>query len=84
MSERITTGWLPSQDLTALLDALTEELLASPDHEVPAELHDGADERGEAAGLVRRLIAAADAEAAPLPTSFFKNPGLRAYVTRNQ
>ena len=84
MTERISTDWLPEQDLDALLDALTSELLAASEHEISAYVHHDADERQDEIESVRRMIAAADAEAALLPVSLFKAPGLRAYLARNQ
>ena len=77
------TDWLPSRDLEALLDALTDELLASADHEIPTYFHDDADGRREEVEMVRRLIAGADAGLAVPANSLFKAPGLRAYVARN-
>lgn len=84
MTERTATDWLPARDLEALLDALTDELLAAADHEVSSYVPGSAEERRDEAETVRRLIAAADAELAVPPASLFKAPGLRAYVTRNQ
>lgn len=76
------TDWNPEHDLAALLDALTAELLTAADHEVTPYLREPGDDDG--AQLVRRLIAAADADFAVLPVSRFTTPGLRAYMTRNQ
>ncbi len=75
--------WVPERDLQAVLDALADELLAAPDHEVSACFSD-ANERRDEVETARRLIAAADAGAAPPPASLFKSPGLRAYLDRNQ
>lgn len=84
MTERITTDWLPEHDLEALLDALTQELLASSTHEASQDFHHDADARHGEAETVRRLIAVADAELAVPPASSFKTAGLRAYLARNQ
>ena len=84
MTGRITTGWLPEQDLEALLDALTVELLASSDEGVSTYIPRDADERRDEAGRVRRLIAAAECGSALPAASLFKTPGLRAYLARNQ
>jgi hypothetical protein len=74
----------PGTDLAALLDGLTEELLAAPAHEVAPYLDEAPEARRDGADAVRRLIAAADAGFAALPVSGFIAPGLRAYVARNQ
>ncbi len=84
MTERITTDWLPEQDLEALLDALTLELLASPDQEVSTHYHRDADRRHDEAETIRRLVAAAESGSALPAASLFKTPGLRAYFARNQ
>jgi hypothetical protein len=84
MTDRLVTDWDPEQDLAALLDGLTEELLAAANHEIAPYLDEAAEERGEGADAIRRLIGAADASLAALPVSGFVAPGLRAYVSRNQ
>ncbi len=64
-------SWSPEQDLAALLDALTDELLAASDHELRASLADSGEDPDEAAGFMRRLLAAAETKAVGTPA-----PGL--------
>jgi hypothetical protein len=75
------TDWNPEHELAALLDGLTEELLATADHEISPYLSETGDDAVEA---MRRLVAAADADFVVLPVSGFITQGLRDFITRNQ
>jgi hypothetical protein len=52
--------WNPERELAALLDALSEELLAAPDRDVVGSLHGTGEDAQHAIATVRRLIAASD------------------------
>ena len=58
-------SWHPEIDLTRLLDALTDELLDTPDSEVSLVLHRMKDETKDALAQMRRLLAAADGGLVP-------------------
>jgi hypothetical protein len=60
MTEKTATCWLPEQDLTALLDALTEELFIVRDEEVAACLRETGAAGRDVVEAMRRLVAAAD------------------------
>jgi hypothetical protein len=55
MTDRLVADWNPEADLAALLDGLTEELLAAANHEIAPYLDEAAEERGEGADAIRRL-----------------------------
>ncbi len=81
--EPVTTSWDPEKDLTRLLDELTDELMAAPDHEVMPYSEEINGAHHDQADAVRRVIAAADGEFVVLPVSSFIAPGLRTLTTRN-
>lgn len=54
------TDWHPEQELSVLLDALTEEILAMSDRDVVAAPRSQREEAPQAAQEMRRLIAAAE------------------------
>jgi hypothetical protein len=62
MTEKTTTDWQPEEDLTGLLDALTEELFLVRDDEVAASMREMGEARRDIVRSMRRLVAAADAE----------------------
>jgi hypothetical protein len=82
VSDGSMTAWSPDQDLEALLDALTEELLAAPGPELAASLGAAGAARASTIDTMRRAIAAAEASANGPSFSGFVAPGLRAYVGR--
>jgi hypothetical protein len=70
-------AWSPAQDLAALLDTLTDELLAAPDHEMWVSLRAAGEDPKEAANFMRRLLADAETRAVVPPVT-----GLAAYPRR--
>jgi hypothetical protein len=83
MTEGSMTAWSPHRDLEALLDALTEDLLAAPGPEVAVALRAAEAAQAPTIDAMRRAIAAADAGAIGPSVSGFVAPGLRAYVGRS-
>ncbi|MGD0103934.1 MAG: hypothetical protein ABSC06_07830 [Rhodopila sp.] len=89
MTESRATNWDPEQELAALLDGLTQELLGAFDYEVsgyevsgyPGETADGRQDKAE---VVRRLVAAAKARAGGPAVSQFVVPGSRVHDVRNR
>jgi len=75
------TGWHPEQELAVLLDALTEEILTTPDRDIVAWPRDQIEEASDAAEEIRRLVAAAESGLMAPPTVEFIE---RAYIARNQ
>ncbi|MGH7067340.1 MAG: hypothetical protein ACREFO_04525 [Acetobacteraceae bacterium] len=73
------TDWNPEQELVRVLDALTEEILATPDRDVAAWL-DRKRAKG-AAREMRRLVAAAESGPIARPAVEFAE---RSYISRNQ
>ena len=84
MTERAITDWNAERDLAALLDALTAELLATPEHELAAWLRETGEPVETTAQPMRRLVAAVDAHriAPHLATSLAD--ALRVSIARNQ
>ncbi|HEY3845952.1 MAG TPA: hypothetical protein VGL95_02420 [Acetobacteraceae bacterium] len=75
------SDWDAQQDLAALLDGLTAELLTAPEHEIAACPREAAK---DAAQGMRRLVAAADAHCVAPHVSSTRVAGLRALVARQQ
>lgn len=85
MMKKIMKDWNPERDLTALLDGLTAELLAAPDHDVGAWMREEGAKGHTAAKAMRRMVTkAAEADLDAPPVSNFVVPGLRIPFTRNQ
>jgi hypothetical protein len=80
MTRSRLTDWNPEQDLSVLLDALTEELLAVADRDLTAGI---GKEQQDVVRDMRRLIAAADTDLVVPPASNFAGRTLRAFVARN-
>jgi hypothetical protein len=66
-----------------LTDAFASELLAAPDDEVAACLHEIGLKGRHVIEDVRRLISAADADSDEAPVSNFVAAGSPAYLTRS-
>ena len=84
MTERAMTDWNAERDLTALLDALTADLLATPEHELAALLRQTGEPVEVAAEAMRRLVAAVDAHCVAPHVATALTAGLRALVARSQ
>ncbi len=84
MIKRVMTDWNAEQDLAALLDALTAELLAAPEHEIAAWLHEAGEPVEASVQPMRRLVASVDAHRIAPHVSSALTAGLRAVMARNQ
>ncbi len=84
MTRSGTTNWDPEQELAALLDGLTEELLGAFDHEIIRSLDETDGDRQDKVDAVRRLVARAEGNVGVPPVSRFVAFGSRADVARNQ
>lgn len=84
MTQRATTDWDAEQDLAALLDDLTAELLAMPAYDIATWLREAGEAAEDTAEPVRRLVAAADAQPIAPHVSSARASGLRALVARYQ
>jgi hypothetical protein len=84
MTERTKTDWNAEQDLAALLDALTAELLATPEHDLAALLRAEREPVEAAAEAMRRLVAAVDAHCVAPHVATVRGADLRASIARNQ
>jgi hypothetical protein len=84
MTERTVTDWNAEQDLAALLDALTAELLATPEHDLAALLRETGASAKAAAETMRRLVAAVDAHCVAPHVATALAAGLRASIARSQ
>jgi hypothetical protein len=84
MSTLRPNGWNPEADLAALLDALTDDLLAAPARDVDALTAETGMPRDTVVREMRRLIAVAESDLIVPPAAEFSPPGLRAYIARNQ
>jgi hypothetical protein len=84
MTRREKSDWDAEQDLAALLDCLTAELLATPAHEIAAWLREAGVAAEDTALPMRRLVAAADAQCVAPHVSSARAAGLRALVARHQ
>jgi len=84
MTERAMTDWNAQQDLTALLDALTAELLATPEHDVAACMRETGKPVEATAEAMRRLVAAVDAHCVAPHVATALAAGLRASIARSQ
>ena len=82
MTGKTVTDWQPEEDLTALLDTLTEELFAIRDDEVAGCMGEMAGGCHEIVQEMRRLVAAADADPMLPPVSDFAAAALRADSSR--
>jgi hypothetical protein len=78
------TDWNAEQDLAALLDALTAELLATPKHDIAAWLREAGEPVEVAAQRMRRLVAAADSQCVAPHVATALAAGLRASIARSQ
>jgi hypothetical protein len=78
------TDWDAERDLAALLDALSAELLAMPEHELVG-LVCGTGKTVEAtAQEMRRLVAVVDAQCVAPHVATAVDAGLRASIARSQ
>ena len=84
MTERGMTDWNAERDLAALLDALTAELLATPELDVAALLRETGKPVEATAEAMRRLVAAVDAHCVAPHVATALAAGLRALVARSQ
>jgi hypothetical protein len=84
MIERTITDWDAEQDLAALLDGLTAELLATPTCDIAAWLSAAGEPVQDAVQPMRRLVEAADAGCIPPHASIAVAAGLRVSIARNQ
>jgi hypothetical protein len=84
MSKTRSDGWNPEADLAALLDALTEDVLAASARDVDALARVIGVPPDTVAREVRRLIAVAECDLIVPAATEFSTPGLRAYIARNQ
>ncbi len=84
MSKIRSGGWNPEADLAALLDALTEDVLAASARDVDALARVIGVPPDTVARELRRLIAVAECDLIVPPAAEFSTPALRAYIARNQ
>ncbi len=84
MTKKTAKGWSLEQNLASLIDALTAELLATPDAEVEACLSEAGAKGRSAIAAMRRLLTDIDADAKAPPASSFVAPGMAAHLTRMQ
>jgi hypothetical protein len=84
MSKKSKKNWHWEQDLAALTDALANELLAAPDHEVSARLHEVGPKARNAVEAVRRLISVADIDSDAPPAANYLVAGWPVHLTRSQ
>ena len=84
MTNPTVTDWDAEQDLAALLDGLTAELLAVPEGDIAALLREAGEPVEASAQSMRRLVAAADAHRIAPHVSSALAAGLRAAMARNQ
>jgi hypothetical protein len=84
MIERAITDWNAEQDLEVLLDALTADLLAMPEHELAAWLREAGQPVVAPAERMRRLVAAADARCVAPHVAGALEAGSRTLVARTQ
>jgi hypothetical protein len=84
MTKGAMKNWNLEQALTSLQDALAEELLAVPDHEIEAWLREAGPEGDRAVDAVRRLANAAEANSDRLRFSNCVVRRSRAHPIRNQ
>jgi hypothetical protein len=84
MTRRTMTDWNAEQDLAALLDALTAELLDTPKHDIGAWLRETGAQVEVAAQRMRRLVAAADSHCVAPHVATARAAGLRASIARSQ
>jgi hypothetical protein len=78
------TDWDAEQDLAALLDGLTAELLATPEHDIAAWLSAAGEPVRDTAQPMRRLVEAADANRIAPYLSIVAAAELRVSIARNQ
>jgi len=78
------TDWNAEQDLAALLDGLTAELLATQEHDIAALSREAGEPVEASAQPMRRLVAAVDAHRIAPHVSSALAAGLRAAMARNQ
>jgi hypothetical protein len=83
MTKSNLTDWNPERDLSALLDALTEEILTASDRDLATGIGEMGKESQDMVPEMRRLVAAADTDLAVPPVLNFVDRGLRAFVARN-
>jgi hypothetical protein len=84
MTKPTMTDWDAEQDLAALLDDLTAELLAVPDGDIAAWSHAAGEPVQDTAQAMRRLVAAADANRIAPYMSIVVAAELRVSIARNQ
>ena len=84
MSDKSKKHWNWEQELAALADGFANELLAAPDDEVAACLHEVGPKARNAVEAARRLASAADADTDAARVSNFIIAGLPACFTRSQ
>ncbi len=84
MTKPTMTDWDAEQDLAALLDGLTAELLAVPEGDIAAWLRAAGEPIDDTAQPMRRLVAAADANRIAPYLSIVVAAELRMTIARNQ
>jgi hypothetical protein len=84
MTGRAITDWDAEQDLAAMLDALTAELLVVPACDIAALLRQTGEPVEATAESMRRLVAAVDAYRIAPHVWNALAVGLRASIARNQ
>ena len=84
MTKATMTDWDAEQDLAALLDGLSAELLATPDSDIAAWLRAAGEPVEDTAQAMRRLVAAADANRIAPYMSIVVAAELRMSIARNQ
>jgi hypothetical protein len=84
MSTKGSSGWNPEADLAALLDALTEDVLAASARDVDTLARLTGVPPDTVAREMRRLIAVAESDLIMPPAAGFSTPSLLAYIARNQ
>ena len=84
MTNPTVTDWDAEQDLAALLDGLTAELLAVPEGDIAAWLRAAGEPVHDTAQPMRRLVAAADANRIAPYMSIVVAAELRMSIARNQ
>ena len=84
MTKRIITKWNAEQELAALLDSLTTELLATPEHDIATWLRDAGEVPEVTARPMRRLLSAADAQCLVPQVSHAVIGGVPVAISRNQ
>jgi hypothetical protein len=84
MTKPAATDWYAEQELAALLDGLTAELLATPDYDIATWLRDAGELPEITARPMRRLVSAADAQCVVPQVPSAVVGGVPVAILRNQ